>query len=105
MTTTYQYSVRDRGGKLVSGNIDAENETLSLQRLKAMGYAPVSISPANAGMKKELDHPGLREPREAQGAGGDGAAVRDHDQLGPVAAARADDPRGADTEQGTRRMS
>jgi type IV pilus assembly protein PilC len=59
MTTTYQYSVRDRGGKLVSGTLAAENETLVVQRLKAMGYAPLSVSPANAGFKKEITIPGF----------------------------------------------
>jgi type IV pilus assembly protein PilC len=59
MTTTYQYSVRDRGGKLVSGTLAAENETLVVQRLKAMGYAPLSVSPANAGFKKEIAIPGF----------------------------------------------
>lgn len=59
MTTTYQYSVRDRGGKLVSGTLSAENETLVVQRLKAMGYAPLSVSPASAGLKKEITIPGF----------------------------------------------
>lgn len=59
MTTTYQYSVRDRGGKLVSGTLAAENETLVVQRLKAMGYAPLSVSPTSAGLKKELTIPGF----------------------------------------------
>jgi type IV pilus assembly protein PilC len=59
MTTTYQYSVRDRGGKLVSGTLAAENETLVVQRLKAMGYAPLSVSPASAGLKKEIAIPGF----------------------------------------------
>jgi type IV pilus assembly protein PilC len=59
MTTTYQYSVRDRGGKLVSGTLAAENETLVVQRLKAMGYAPLSVSPASAGLKKEITIPGF----------------------------------------------
>ena len=59
MTTTYQYSVRDRAGKLVSGTLVAENQTLVVQRLKAMGYAPLSITQANAGLKKELTIPGF----------------------------------------------
>jgi len=59
MTTTYQYSVRDRGGKLVSGTLTAESEALVVQRLKAMGYAPLSVTAANAGLKKELTIPGF----------------------------------------------
>ena len=59
MTTTFQYTVRDRSGKLVKGTITAENQTMVMQRLKASGYAPVSITQANAGMKKEINIPGF----------------------------------------------
>lgn len=59
MTTTYQYSVRDRAGKLVAGTLVAENETLVVQRLKAMGYAPLSVTASNAGLKKEITIPGF----------------------------------------------
>jgi type IV pilus assembly protein PilC len=59
MTTTYQYSVRDRAGKLVSGTLSAENESLVVQRLKAMGYAPLSVTASNAGLKKEITIPGF----------------------------------------------
>jgi type IV pilus assembly protein PilC len=59
MSTTYQYSVRDRAGKLVSGSLTADNEAAVVQRLKAMGYAPLSVTASNAGLKKELTIPGL----------------------------------------------
>jgi type IV pilus assembly protein PilC len=59
MTTTFQYTVRDRAGKLVKGTITAENQTMVMQRLKAGGYAPVSITQANSGMKKEITIPGF----------------------------------------------
>jgi type IV pilus assembly protein PilC len=59
MTTTFQYTVRDRSGKLVKGTISAENQTMVMQRLKAGGYAPVSITQANSGMKKEITIPGF----------------------------------------------
>jgi type IV pilus assembly protein PilC len=59
MTTTFQYSVRDRAGKLVSGSLEGESEALVVQRLKAMGYAPLSVTVANAGLKKELTIPGF----------------------------------------------
>ncbi|MBV9293822.1 MAG: type II secretion system F family protein [Frankiales bacterium] len=58
-TTTFKYSVRDKGGKLVSGELAAETETALVQRLRAMGYAPVSIEKANAGMQKEIKLPGF----------------------------------------------
>src|SRR5881398_3177586 len=58
-TMTFQYSVRDKAGKLVSGSLEAESQTAVVQRLQSMGYAPVSISESNAGLKKELKIPGL----------------------------------------------
>src|SRR3954466_1550085 len=58
-TATYNYSVRDKSGKLVSGTLDAENSAAVANRLKAMGYTPVSINEANAGLKKEIKIPGF----------------------------------------------
>jgi type IV pilus assembly protein PilC len=58
-TTTFKYSVRDRSGKLVNGELAAETEAALVQRLKSMGYAPVSIEKANAGLQKELTIPGF----------------------------------------------
>jgi type IV pilus assembly protein PilC len=58
-TLTFQYSVRDRAGKILNGKIDAESPAAVASKLKAMGYAPVSISQTNAGMKKELTIPGF----------------------------------------------
>ena len=60
MATTFQYSVRDRGGKLVSGKLAADSQAALVTRLKAMGYAPVSISESNVGMKRELSLPGRK---------------------------------------------
>ena len=58
-TLTFQYSVRNREGKIVSGRLDAETQAQVAQKLKQMGYAPVSISEYKAGMKKELSVPGF----------------------------------------------
>jgi type IV pilus assembly protein PilC len=58
-TTTFQYAVRDKSGKLVSGTLDAESQSAVAARLKSMGYAPVSISQTNAGLKKEFSIPGF----------------------------------------------
>jgi type IV pilus assembly protein PilC len=58
-TLTYQYSVRNRAGKIVHGKLEAETEAAVVQRLRTMGYAPISISQANAGMQKELSIPGF----------------------------------------------
>ena len=62
-TMTFQYSVRDQAGKLVSGTLEGETETAVVARLKSMGYAPVSISAQNAGMKKEIKIPGFSGKR------------------------------------------
>ncbi len=56
-TMTFQYSVRDRAGKLMTGKIDADSPTAVAQKLKSMGYAPVSISQANAGLNREFSLP------------------------------------------------
>jgi type IV pilus assembly protein PilC len=57
-TMTFEYSVRDRGGKLVTGRIDADSQAAVAQKLRSMGYAPVSIAQAaGGGMKKELSLP------------------------------------------------
>jgi type IV pilus assembly protein PilC len=56
---TYKYSVRDRTGQLVSGSLDAESPALVAIKLKQMGYAPVTISAAGGGLKKELKIPGF----------------------------------------------
>ncbi|HEY4315042.1 MAG TPA: type II secretion system F family protein [Actinomycetes bacterium] len=58
-TLTYQYSVRDRGGKIVSGTLDADSPATVANKLKQMGYAPISISQHKAGMKTEIKIPGF----------------------------------------------
>ncbi len=58
-TTTFKYSVRDRAGKLVSGTLAADSQAAVVTRLRSMGYAPVSITQANAGMQKEIKLPGF----------------------------------------------
>jgi type IV pilus assembly protein PilC len=58
-TLTYQYSVRDKGGKVVSGTLEAESPTAVATKLKQMGYAPISINRHKSGMKTELSIPGF----------------------------------------------
>lgn len=60
-TATYEYHVRDRGGKLVKGKIDAESPAMVANKLTSMGYAPVSIEEAGTGMNKEIHIPGFGE--------------------------------------------
>ncbi len=56
-TKTYEYSVRDRAGKLTSGKLDAANETVLVSKLKSMGYAPVSVRESGGGMNTEITLP------------------------------------------------
>src|SRR4051795_3485113 len=58
-TTTFEYSVRDKGGKMVNGTIEADTPALVASKLKAMGYAPISINESNTGLKKEISIPGF----------------------------------------------
>src|SRR3954471_315530 len=58
-TTTFEYSVRDKAGKLVSGTLEADSQAAVATRLKSMGYAPVSIRSAKAGVNKEIKIPGF----------------------------------------------
>ena len=60
-TLTYEYSVRNRAGKIVSGKLEAESQAVVVQKLKTMGYAPISITQSDAGMKKEIKIPGFGE--------------------------------------------
>ncbi|MFL6100763.1 MAG: type II secretion system F family protein [Actinomycetales bacterium] len=57
--TKYEYAVRDKSGKLVKGTLDAENQGQVVAKLRTMGFAPVSISETNSGMKKEITIPGF----------------------------------------------
>ncbi len=57
--TTYQYSVRDKTGKVVSGTLDADSETAVANKLSQMGYAPLSISKQRVGMKSDIKIPGM----------------------------------------------
>ena len=58
-TATFEYKVRDSAGKLKTGKLDAESQAQVAQKLKSMGYAPMSITQTNAGMSKEITIPGM----------------------------------------------
>jgi len=55
---TYAYKVRDRGGKLLEGTLEADNQQLLIGKLRSMGYMPIDIQQQNtATMSKELKIP------------------------------------------------
>ena len=57
--TTFAYAVRDRGGKLINGTLEAESTALVATKLKAMGFAPISINETNVGLSREIKIPGF----------------------------------------------
>ena len=103
MTTTFQYSVRDRSGSLserqARGRLAGASSRPSSRR---WATRPISINEANTGHEQGAQAPEARSQGQAQGPGDLLPAVRDDDQLWSVAAARAEHPRRADREQGAR---
>jgi type IV pilus assembly protein PilC len=60
MAETYAYKVRDRGGKLLEGTLEADSQTLLIGKLRSMGYMPIDIQQQGApGMSRELHIPFL----------------------------------------------
>lgn len=62
-TATYEYKVRDKSGQMKTGKIDAETPAQVAQKLKTMGYAPVSIDKTGGGMNTEIKIPGFGKPK------------------------------------------
>ena len=54
VTTQYSYKVRDVGGKFLEGKVEAASEAAVADKLRAMGYVPLEVSLANAGMQREV---------------------------------------------------
>lgn len=62
MATTFDYKVRDRSGNLIEGSLDGDNLGLVVNRLRTMGYLPVSVTPsATSGFRREIVIPGLTD--------------------------------------------
>jgi type IV pilus assembly protein PilC len=60
MPTTYAYKVRDKEGKVLSGSLDAESTALVANRLRQMGYVPISIDKkAGANIRRDVAIPGF----------------------------------------------
>lgn len=55
MPETYSYTVRDLGGKVVTGTLTADSQQLLISRLREMGYVPLKIGvQSTGGVKREL---------------------------------------------------
>ncbi|GLY17330.1 type II secretion system F family protein [Kineosporia rhizophila] len=55
---TYEYSYRDKKGKLVKGKLEAPSEEVLIQRLRQQGFAPLDVKQANTGLSMEIKLPG-----------------------------------------------
>ncbi len=62
MSTTFDYKVRDQMGNLVEGKLEADSIPVVVNRLREMGYLPVSVTPAKGkGLKTEIIIPGFSD--------------------------------------------
>ena len=52
--TQYSYKVRDTQGRLSEGKVEAVSEAAVADKLRAMGYVPLEVRPANVGMQREV---------------------------------------------------
>jgi type IV pilus assembly protein PilC len=52
---TYDYKVRDRTGKVVTGQLVGDSESLVMTKLREMGMTPVEVKKANTGLKMEIN--------------------------------------------------
>lgn len=66
MTATYSYKVRDKSGRVVQGSLEAEDKDVVAQRLRQMGYVPVTIQKKSAGFSTELRIPGKARVKPAE---------------------------------------
>ena len=90
MPTTFAYKVRDQGGNVVEGSLEADDASLVVGKLRQMGYTPIAIEAEEREQAHERpEDPGLRPPGEAEGHRGLLPPVRDDDQLGPLADPRS----------------
>ncbi|MEX0833195.1 MAG: type II secretion system F family protein [Actinomycetota bacterium] len=54
MPETFAYKARDPQGKVVTGELQADNEALVVQRLREMAYVPMEVTKKTAGLQREL---------------------------------------------------
>src|SRR5262249_49802544 len=60
MPETFTYKVRDKTGKLVEGQLEAENAQLVVSKLRSMGYVPIEIEQqGKQSLSKDLKIPGI----------------------------------------------
>jgi type IV pilus assembly protein PilC len=58
----FDYQVRDKQGKMVTGQLEADSQAAVASKLKSMGYAPVSIDEVKTtGLSMDINIPGFGE--------------------------------------------
>ncbi|MFW5933628.1 MAG: type II secretion system F family protein, partial [Actinomycetota bacterium] len=58
----FDYQVRDRSGKLITGQLEADDQAAVASKLRSMGYAPVSIEEVSeVGLQMEIKIPGISD--------------------------------------------
>lgn len=61
-TTMFDYKVRDRDGRLIKSQIEADSVALVANKLREMGYTPIDIRPTQgASLRKDINIPGLTD--------------------------------------------
>ncbi len=62
MPATFTYKVRDKAGRVVEGQLEADNATLVVGKLRAMGYTPIAIDRRDVSkLTTELRIPGVTD--------------------------------------------
>ncbi len=60
MTTTFAYKVRDQSGKLIEGQLDAEDASNVVGKLRQMGYTPIAVeAKIENKLKRDIKIPGF----------------------------------------------
>ena len=61
MATTFEYSVRDRDGKVTKGRVEGDSKAVVAEKLKTMGYNPLSLDEVKTtGLSKEISFGGQK---------------------------------------------
>jgi type IV pilus assembly protein PilC len=56
----FDYQVRDKAGKMVTGQLEADSQAAVASKLKSMGYAPLSIEEVKTtGLSMDINIPGI----------------------------------------------
>jgi type IV pilus assembly protein PilC len=59
--TQYAYKVKDARGRLIEGRVEADTENAVADKLRSMGYRPLEIRVANAGLDREFKFRGKQK--------------------------------------------